>query len=100
MWFQRRSRWLLATAAAALSIVVLQVALGNSLPVQAAGDEFIYDDALAGSWTGAWSWKSSIDFQNTSPVHSGSKSIVVTYTVGWGGLYLHSNTPLSGPDYT
>ena len=100
MWFQHRSRWLLATAAAALSIIVLQVALGNSVLVRAAGDEFIYADALAGSWTGAWSWNSAIDLQNTSPVHAGNRSIVVTYTVGWGGLYLHSNTSLSGPDYT
>jgi hypothetical protein len=34
-----------------------------------------------------------------SPVHSGSASIGVTYTAAWGGLYLHTHTPIDSSGY-
>ncbi len=65
----------------------------------AAADLPIYTDALAGGWQD-WSWDTTRSFDNTQPVHSGSASIAITYTVGWGGLSLHTNTPLPVRDYT
>jgi len=46
----------------------------------------IYTDALAAGWSN-WSW-ATVDLQATTPVHSGSRSIAVTYSA-WQGLYLH-----------
>lgn len=46
----------------------------------------IYADALGTGWQN-WSW-ASVDLQATTPVHSGSRSIRVTYGA-WQGLYLH-----------
>src|SRR5512137_621025 len=46
----------------------------------------IYTDALALGWSN-WSW-ATVDLQATAPVHSGSRSIAVTYGA-WQGLYLH-----------
>jgi Glycoside hydrolase family 44 len=41
-------------------------------------DQIVYDDALENGW-GDWGW-ASINYNNTSPVHSGSRSISVTIT--------------------
>ena len=46
----------------------------------------IYDDALATGWQD-WSW-ATVSHTATSPVHSGSRSIAVTFDA-WEGLYLH-----------
>lgn len=56
----------------------------------------LYDDALENTWAN-WSWSSTIDLGNTSPVHSGSKSIAVTITAAWGALYLEHSGFSSGP---
>jgi hypothetical protein len=53
-------------------------------PATAAQD--IYTDALAPGWSN-WSW-ATVDLQAAAPVHSGSRSIAVTYSA-WQGLYLH-----------
>jgi hypothetical protein len=55
----------------------------------------LYDDALENSWAN-WSWSSTIDLGNTSIVHSGSKSIAVTITAGYGALYLEHSALNSG----
>ncbi len=69
------------------------VALGEE--VQA-----IYTDGLAGGWAD-WSWNTTRNFNNTSPVHgAGGKSIAVTHTSAWGGLYLHTNITLNKVEYT
>jgi hypothetical protein len=57
-------RWLLVWAF--LSSLVLRA------------DQIVYDDALENGWMD-WGW-ASINYNNTSPVHSGSKSISVTIT--------------------
>jgi GH18 family chitinase len=54
----------------------------------------VYDDARGPGWAN-WSWGATVDYAATSPVHLGSKSIAVTYTAAWGGLYLHGNTGVS-----
>ncbi len=50
-------------------------------------DSPVYTDALDSAWQD-WSWDTSVDFANPSPVHSGAVSLAVTYTAGWGGLQL------------
>jgi hypothetical protein len=59
----------------------------------------IYDDALGSGWQD-WSWATTVNLNNASPVHGGSKSIAVTYTAAWAGLYLHIEpaVDLSGYD--
>ncbi|MFN8487964.1 MAG: glycoside hydrolase family 44 protein [Caldilineaceae bacterium] len=54
-----------------------------------AAEQVIYADALATGWQD-WSWSSTRNFANTSPVHGGTKSLAVTYTAAWGGLQLHA----------
>src|SRR5512135_2350972 len=51
-----------------------------------AAPQMIYDDALATGWED-YSW-ANVNLQATTPVHSGSRSIAVTYS-GWDGLYLY-----------
>mgnify|MGYP002681903718 FL=1 len=55
-------------------------------PAPAAAAQDIYTDALAVGWSD-WSW-ATVDLQAAAPVHSGSRSIAVTYGA-WQGLYLH-----------
>jgi uncharacterized repeat protein (TIGR01451 family) len=50
----------------------------------------VYDEALASGW-GDWSWNTTRNFANPSPVHSGAASLAITYDAAWAGLYLHAN---------
>ena len=50
----------------------------------------VYNDALGTDWQN-WSWSSSVNLDNTSPVKVGSKSAKVDY-YGWGGLSLRKGT--------
>jgi hypothetical protein len=50
----------------------------------------IYIDSLAAGWED-WSWSSTINYSNTSPVHSGTDSISVQYNAAWAGFYLHTD---------
>jgi hypothetical protein len=54
----------------------------------------LYDDARTTGWDN-WSWSTTLNYANTSPVHLGTKSIAATYTAAWGGLYLHHGTGVS-----
>jgi len=56
--------------------------------IVALGDQTIYTDSVQNSWEN-WSWDSTIDFNSTAQVHSGSKSAAVTVTAAWGAFYLH-----------
>ncbi len=47
----------------------------------------IFTDALATLWEN-WSWGTSANFGNLTPIQSGTRSMAVTYTSGWGGLSL------------
>jgi hypothetical protein len=58
----------------------------------------IYRDSLASSWYN-WSYKSTVNFANTSPVYEGTTSLSVIYRVGYATLYLHTPNPVdSTPD--
>ena len=59
----------------------------------------VYNDALRNGW-GDWSWDPiTVNLANTSPVHAGTKSIVVSYTGGWSGLQFGRNTALTLGSY-
>jgi len=51
----------------------------------AEADQIIYTDSLQNGWQN-WSW-ATVNLANTSPIHSGSKSISVT-AASWQALYL------------
>ena len=51
-----------------------------------AQDQAIYTDSLQNGWQN-WGW-TQINYNNTSPVHSGSLSISVTITQAWQGIYI------------
>lgn len=51
-------------------------------------DHAIYTDALQNGWEN-WSWSSTINFANTTPVHQGTRSMAVTMTAAWAGCSLH-----------
>jgi hypothetical protein len=62
----------------------------------AAGGVTLYGDTLSAGWED-WSWGSQThSFTNTTPLHSGSASIRVTFTGGWSGVQIGTNaTPPS-----
>ena len=64
------------------------------LTVQAAPSLDVYQDSLAAGWQD-WSWGTTRQFANGSPVQSGSHSLAVQYTEAWGGLYLRAETAVS-----
>jgi hypothetical protein len=59
-------------------------------------DQIVYDDALENGWLN-WGW-ATLNYANTSPVHSGSDSISVTMGA-WAGIQLYhpnmDSTPYS-----
>jgi peptidoglycan/xylan/chitin deacetylase (PgdA/CDA1 family) len=63
------------------------------------GSLTIYDDALAVGWQ-SWSWDSVINFDNTSPVYQGTKSISFKSTAYWSGLDLHNPTGVNTNGYS
>ncbi|MCC7354359.1 MAG: hypothetical protein IT330_11440 [Anaerolineae bacterium] len=67
-------------------------------PSFAGRDLTIYDDALAAGWED-WSWDSTRDFNNTSPVHSGTKSIAFTPAQNYAGLSFRTETPIPTTGY-
>jgi hypothetical protein len=54
------------------------LALACLFQITVRADQIIYDDALQNGWQN-WGW-ATINYNNTSPVHSGSKSVSVTIT--------------------
>lgn len=62
-----------------------------------AAEDFIYQDALVNGWQD-WGW-ASINYNNASPVRSGSKSIAVTMGTGYAGVYWHHDA-LNSAVYT
>jgi peptidoglycan/xylan/chitin deacetylase (PgdA/CDA1 family) len=65
----------------------------------APGGATIYADALATGWE-SWSWDSTINFANTAPVYSGTRSIKYTATAPWSGMDLHNPSGISTANYT
>ena len=70
------------------TIILLLASMIWSAPGLASPDlaRVIYDDALATGWQN-WSW-AVVNLSASSPTHSGSHSIAVTFDA-WEGLYLH-----------
>jgi len=59
----------------------------------------IYADGLTAGWSD-WSWSTTTNFANVTPVQSGARSLAVTYTSGWGGLSLRAPFVLANPSAT
>jgi hypothetical protein len=57
------------------------------LPAPSALTKVIYTDELASGWD-VWPWAQQVDLNATTPTHSGSKSMAVTFTA-WQGFTLH-----------
>src|ERR1039458_7078206 len=66
----------------------------------ARADQIVYDDALENGWQN-WGW-ATLNYANTSPVHSGGDSISVTMG-GWAGIQLYhpnmDSTPYASIDF-
>lgn len=69
-----------------LLTLVLVLIVQPSQPAQAAPQD-IYTDVLAAGWQN-YSW-ATVDLSASSPVHTGTASIAVTYGA-WQGLFLHN----------
>jgi len=68
--------------------VLLLICLATLRAIPAYANVVVYDNGLASDWQD-WSWGGvTNDFSHTSPVHTGSASIAVTYTAGWSALQL------------
>lgn len=61
-----------------------------------AGSQIIFDSALENGW-GNQSW-AKFDFNNTSPVHGGTKSIKITVARGYDALSLR-HAPFKGSTF-
>lgn len=61
--------------------------------------QVVYGDALATGWVN-WSWNSAIDFNSTNAQYHGTNDISFTPTSAWGGLYLHTDTPVDGTKFS
>ncbi len=66
----------------------------TATPTAVPTDLIIYGDALAADWQN-WSWDTTVNFANTTPVQSGANSIALTYTAGWAGLSLRAPSPVN-----
>ncbi len=83
--------------------ILIATPLLNALPMQAApvaatADLALYGDALASGWSD-WSWGTTRNLANTSPVHSGNASIAATITGAWAGLFFHTAAPVNTAGY-
>ncbi len=58
-----------------------------TLPVCLYAQQIVYDDALENDWQN-WGW-ATLNYTNTSPVHSGSHSISITFSSPWQGIQLY-----------
>ena len=66
-----------------ISLLVFCSAVNTSL----AQDQAIYTDSLQNGWED-WGW-ATINYNNSSPVHSGSKSVAVTIVdSSWQAIYI------------
>src|SRR5262249_18655608 len=72
---------------------LLVLALAPHLSAQI--DQPIYTDSLQNGWQN-WGW-TAINYNNSSPLHSGAASISVTITQGWQAIYIAHNTFDSTP---
>ncbi len=86
-----------ATGGAQPTFYIDDVELIASTPIPPSQGLPIYNDELSG-WSN-WSWSTNANFNNSDPVHSGGSSIAITYTGGWAGLYLHTDSAVEVTTY-
>ncbi len=80
------TRWSVVFGLIVLGLVAGSLLGATTVQGRPQAPHIVYDDALANSWQD-WSWDPiTRNLSNSSPVHSGSHSIAVTFTDGWGGL--------------
>lgn len=60
--------------------------------------DVIYDDAFR--WSANWSWGTTVNFNNTSPVYAGSKSMALTYNQAWAGFQALRSSALNTSGYS
>lgn len=63
---------------------------------------YFYDDAVTGDWNG-WiggGWGGSSDRDNTSPVRTGTKSVKIDYSGGWGSPFQLGGANIDVSPYT
>lgn len=84
-------RWVSGLCVAFFVIFIASHAMGQM-------NQIIYDDALENGWQN-WGY-ATLNYTNTSPVHSGSDSIAVTMASPWQGIQIwhaeQDSTPYSG----
>jgi hypothetical protein len=86
-----------ASKALSIFVTIFLCAASFGTPAHAA-DLSIYGDSLSPGWAD-WSWGSTRNFAATSPAKSGTHSLAVTITAGWGALYLHSSQSIDLNEY-
>ena len=69
-----------------------------ALQLTARADQIIYDDALENGWQN-WGW-ATLNYNNASPVHSGSASISVTITTNTSQAIYIAHTAFDSSPYT
>jgi hypothetical protein len=57
-----------------------------ALRVAGQTNQIVYDDALENNWQN-WGW-ATLNYANTSPVHSGSDSLSATFSSPWDGIQI------------
>ncbi|MCX6046283.1 MAG: hypothetical protein NT075_14320 [Chloroflexi bacterium] len=70
----------------------------NGIGQSAAANLVIYSDGVTTGWTD-WSWDSTVQFEQATQVHSGSKAIAVTYNAAWGAFSLNNATQIDTSGY-
>lgn len=84
-----------ALITAILGLVAWTALLPWTLPAHAAATLRVYGDSLGTGWED-WSWGNiQRNMANSTPIHSGSRSIAVTYQEGWCGLQFGQNTEVA-----
>jgi hypothetical protein len=84
----------------ALPIILFAVHQRQNLTQHAAGTALtIYDDTLASGWQDH-SYSSTINYNNTTPVASGTHSISFLTTGAWGALEMRNNSVMDASQYT
>jgi alpha-L-arabinofuranosidase len=79
-----------------ISKFILAVLLAAPMVSAAQTNMTIYADSLVNGWSDG-SYSAAVNYANTSPVHSGTRSISVTITNAWGALGLnHSSLTTTG----
>ena len=79
-------------------LVLLFTLLAGLHVVSVQADQIIYDDALQNGWAD-WGW-ATINYNNISPVHSGSKSVSVTITTNTFQAIYIAHTAFDSSPYT